>query len=274
MKRRVRLPGQWVLPIVTAAIVLMAIILPERISSWGDRTLFAAAHVEEFDGTLGIVGPELSLSQRIRVLAALNFGETTDAYIRYEDSFTNEEWAENDRLYLSVAETLMESGILPLPKGLSLTDMVCNHSTRLLLWDSVTMEQVSFLQIYCYEDCYNCGMDLTIDEQSGLPVLLALYHPEMEARFPGDDGRELVELGTEFVELLGFIVSTVEYGADDAYLSIETEDGTLEYHISQKYDVLCIEAMPDTPVSLEKYDADYETSVSVSINGMEAVYIK
>ena len=41
---KLRLPSQWVLPILTVCMVLMAIVLPERISAWRDRNLFAAAH--------------------------------------------------------------------------------------------------------------------------------------------------------------------------------------------------------------------------------------
>lgn len=275
MRKRVHLPSQWVLPIVTAAIVLLAICLPERVSAWRDKSLFEAAHVEEFDGTLGIAPPSMTLFQRIRCLAALNFGEATEAYMRYEDSFTQEENEENDRVFLAAVETLTENGILPLPKEF-FSKVERTYSQRLLLWDSVTMEQASFLQANYYSDSFGGGIDLTVDETSGQVVIITVYHPEVSAHFAGTDGWELTELGQKFVELLGFTVTNMKYDADDAYLFLETEEGMLEYHISQRYDVLHIEAMPDTSVGNEmEYDADYETSIAVSISDPDGtVYIK
>lgn len=276
MKWRKLFGWKWFLPIVTMLIVLTAIVLPERLSALGDRKLFVAAHVEPFDSALDTAASVMSLVQRIKVLAALNFGEKTDAYLRYEDSFTQEEQNENDRVFLTTVDTLAKNGVLPLQEGFSLENMERGYSQRLLLWDNITMEEASFLQMSCYDATFGGGIDLTVDEASGQVVIMTVYSLDVETYFAGDDGRKLIEIGTQFLELLGFTVTDVKYGADDAYLFTETEDGALEYHISQKYDVLHIEAMPDTSVSNEmQYDADYETSVSVSVSGSGTeVYIK
>lgn len=266
MKWRKLFGWKWFLPVMTMFIVLTAIVLPERLSALGDRKLFGAAHVEPFDSALDTAASSMTLVQRIKVLTALNFGENTDAYLRYEDNFTQEEEEENRQVFFTSVETLSENGILPLPDGFSLENMERVYSQRLLLWDNVTMAEASFLQMSYYDNTFGGGIDLTVDEASGQVVIMTVYHPELSERFYGDSGRELEEIGRQFAELLGFTVTYVKQGPDDTYLFLEMDESTLEYHISQKYEVLHIEAMPDTPVSNKmQYDADYEASVATAV---------
>lgn len=266
---KLRLPRQWVLPILTACVVLMAIVLPERISAWRDRSLFAAAHVEEFDPEQGVAAPDMSLARRIQILSELYYGEETDAYVRYQDSFTQTENDQIDQAFFTAAETLKNSGIFPLPDRFSLSDMACGFCQRMLVWDSATMGTASFLQVQYYHETIGYNVDLTIDEESGMAVMMTIIYPELENQFSGDDGRELAEIGSQFIKLLGFEPVEVKYGANDAYVIPSPDSELPEYHIGQRYDVLHIEATPDT----EKYMmGEYEASVSISLRNGENIY--
>ena len=267
---KLRLPSQWVLPILTVCMVLMAIVLPERISAWRDRNLFAAAHVEAFDSEQGIAAPDMSLAQRAQALANVRYGEETDAYIRYQDSFTAAENDQIDKLFITAANALIESGIFPLPKGFSSSAMECISRDRLLLWDRATAGTASFLLLFYYDETTDMGVDLTIDEESGQALIVTIYHPELKEYFAGDDGRELAEIGTQFITQLGFAPADVKYGWDDAYLIPAADSEAPEYHVSQKEDVLHIEAMPEGTASVAI--KDYNISITVDGSSEAEIY--
>lgn len=269
MKRRIRLPAQWVLPVLTIALVLLAIVLPERISAWRDRRLFAAAHVEAFDSRQGVAVPGMTLEKRLRAYTALNFGETTDTYVRYEDTFSQEEIEAMDQLFRACIQKMADNSGIPLLQELNAVGLEYYDLQRAYIWDSATMENAVFDQMGCYNDKLGAAISLIVDEESGLPLLMSVSAPDLGTLFDAGKGPTLVELATSFTEPLGFTVLDSLYDTDnDAYLILQGEEGNVYYHISQKYDVLTVEPIPEETVGYIEYDG--EVSVSIAIN--ESIY--
>jgi len=273
MKKRPALPSQWVLPILTTAIILMAICLPERISALRDRSLFAAAHVEAYDSSLGISPRTMTLAQRLQAIAALNYGEMTDAYIRYEDSFSQEEIAEMDALFLTVAQDLLDRGVIRLPEGSDLSNMECYDCQRALLWDSVTTGDAAVVGLTYYDNKYNVGLNLYVDEESGLPVYLTMFYDGLNELFAR--GRLTVgEIAERFVEPFGFEI--IEDGDDGAvaYIRMQTDEGELPYHVYLEYDMLTIAPVPSTVVIRLEQESNASMSVGASESASTEVYKK
>lgn len=264
MKKQAALPSKWVLPIVTAVIVLLAICLPERISALRDRSLFAAAHVEDFDSALGMAESTMTLGQRLNELISIYYGETTDTYLRTEDTFTVEEKEALEKLFFGQMQALFDTGTLPLPGGLSTAQMECYDRQRVSVWDSVTLESASFVHLFYYDKVQGGNVDMVLDEASGLPVMLTIVHPLMEELFAGDDGQMLAEIGERFVQALGLSPQETKYLADDAYVILQNGSDMPDYHVSQKYEVLTIEPMPDFVVRYA--ENDFGETVSIIVN--------
>lgn len=250
MKWRKLFGWKWFLPAVTMLIVLTAIVLPERLSALGDRKLFGAAHVEPFDSAFGLSAPELSMTDRVNIIAQLNYGEMTDAYYRMQDTFTEEEFVKMDELCRNAVWSLMENSVLELPSDVSPEQMERYDCSKYLLWDRVTAGEASFIQAYYYDDAASCGVNLMVDEESGMAVQFSVFYPGLEAEFAGTDGVRLVDTLCLFADLFGGEMVDIKYGENDAYVTVRTGDGDFYFHAGQKYEVLTIEPSPSpTPAS-------------------------
>lgn len=260
---------KWFLPVVTMLIVLTAIVLPERLSALGDRKLFGAAHVEPFDSAQGIAAPAMTLEQRLRSFIALNFGEPTDIYVRYEETFSEEEIKIMDGMFRDCIQNLVDSGDFPWLYELTGSGLEYYDMQRGYIWDGVTMENACFVQANSYNDKLSAGINLIIDEESGAPLSMTVVSPSLESLFDGEKGSELVKLATSFIKPLGFtVLDSIYYYEDDVFVVLQCEEGDLYYHASQKYDVLTIE-----PISEETMEyITYESEVSTSIVVVEGAY--
>lgn len=270
MRGKSRLPAQWVLPILTIGLVLLAIVLPERISALRDRKLFAAAHVEAFDSQQGVAAPDMTLAQRVNTFAALNYGEVTDAYSRIQDRFTEEELEHMDALGQSAVDELVSAGVFSMPYGVSVGKMERYDCSMGLIWDRVTEAEASLLYVSYYDDPSNFGMNLVLDEESGLAVQVSVFYPELETEFAGTDGARLADTLCLFANQFDGEVSDIKYGKNDAYLTIRTEDGDICYHAGQKYDVMVIEPSPSAvPADYAAFGAD---AVQYSVENGAEIY--
>lgn len=250
MKWRKLFGWKWFLPAVTMLIVLTAIVLPERLSALGDRKLFGAAHVEPFDSAFGLSAPGMTMAQKVNILAALNYGEETDAYSRMQDRFPDEELERMNMLSEAAVDTLTEAGVLNLPYGVSVNTMERYDSAMCIVWDRLTAGEASFLQMYYYDDAASCGLNLIVDEESGMAVQFSVFYPSLEAEFAGTDGVRLVDTLCLFADLFGGELVDIKYGENDAYVTVRTGDGDFYFHAGQKYEVLTIEPSPSpTPAS-------------------------
>lgn len=264
MKRKIRLPAAWVLPLLTIILILLAIVLPERISALRDRRLFAAAHVEAFDKEQGVASSAMTLEQRLRAVTELSFGGAADVYVRYGDTFSQEEIRQLDGMFQDSIQKLMDSAAFPCLQKLDVLNMECYGRERAFVWDSATMGNASFVQLHYYDEKLEAGVYLALDEESGLPISLTVFFPHMESLFAKEESRMLLERLRAFTQPLGFPVENSVSSGDDAYLILQGAEGDLCFHASQKYEVLNIELVP---VGIMELDYDAQSSVSISVNG-------
>lgn len=256
MKWRKLFGWKWFLPVVTMFIVLTAIVLPERLSALGDRKLFGAAHVEPFDSAQGVTAPGMTLERRLRAFVALQFGETADTYVRYEETFSEEDIKTMDGLFQNSLQTLIDGGDFPWLYELTVSGFEHYDIQRADIWDSVTAENASFAQLGYYNYKQDVGVYLTIDEESGLPLLLTVVSSSIEDLFAGEKGPMLAKLAAAFTKPLGFTVLDSRYYDDDAFVILQGEEGNLCYHISQKYEVLTIEPVPEESMGYIEIEAE------------------
>lgn len=270
MKWRKLFGWKWFLPMVTMLIVLTAIVLPERLSALGDRKLFVAAHVEPFDSAQGIAAPGMTLEQRLRSFIALNFGEPTDTYVRYEETFSEEEIKTMDGMFQDCIQKLVDSGEFTWLYELTVSGLEYYDTQRAYIWDGVTMGNASFAQLSCYNGKQDVVINLTIDEESGAPFSLTVVSSSLETLFVEEKGSELVKLAASFTKPLGFTVLDSIYYGDDAYVVLQGEEGELYYHISQKYGVLTVEPISKEAMGYVTYDAEASTSIVVGEDAYDA----
>lgn len=267
MKLKNVIHSKWVFPVLTACIILTAIVLPERLSTFQDRRLFGAAHVEVFDSTLGLSSPNLTMTQRINMMGQLLFGEVTDAYSRLQDNFTEEELTQIDKLSLTAIQDLVSNGVIDLPKGVSTDTLELYGCMKYLIWDRVTAGEASFIESDYYDDRTNCGVSLLVDEESAMAVQFTVYFPEIEAAYNGTNGVKLMDTLCLFANQFGAEVSETKFDRHNAYLTLQTEDGEVYYHAGQKYETLTIEMVPSSSV----YTAMKLEAESISVDSSQQI---
>lgn len=241
----------WFLPILTCAVMLAAVILPQRLSLWRDEALLNTLHTEELQAENALPTRPLSLPEQMALVSL--FEADGDSLTSVTQELGQDSQVE--AMVRTELERLCSNGILApelLPEDLSNF-----FSYRVYLRMPGTISGASFLVMEGYSKQENIYFSLLLNEEDGYALRLELSHPAIQ-KFIG----EPLDIGTAFLDRLGVENTCVGYGPYDAVFT--TPDSTLEYMVSMEGDLLRIVPTPEIERG-EATDANiYDSSQSGS----------
>ena len=200
-----KLVKKWLFPILTCLIVAGAVVLPPYISHVrDDRQFFGQIHTSELDAEALPVREDRGLLERLELYA--RWHTLSDIVPSFQTVPDNEE-PENvklaERTLSRALDYLVQAGVLPD----YLLEFPLEHAgiTRILLWnpaDSVNgREPLEFWSVTA--DWGEGSLWITVDSESGLPLVLSIYDPNMAQWLSYKDPVTLPGMAERFFDLLG-----------------------------------------------------------------------
>lgn len=204
---------RWLLPILTCLVVLVAILLPQRLSRWRDEAVLGGPHTEELKTENELPTQALALEERIALLGRYNGAPEAMTVLTQElDRGSGAEtlmWAELERL--------CESGVLEwelLPERFPSL-----QSWRLYLRAPEAICGAGFLVMDGYSEEDGVYLSLALDEETGYALELELSSPAAR-KFAG----EPVNIGIVFLDRLGVENECAGYGKYSASFDLPGAD--------------------------------------------------
>ena len=246
---------KWLFPILTCLIVAGAAVLPPYLSQLRDAGQFGQIHVE------GLAADALPVREPLDLLGRLKL------YARWHDpleaipSFQTPAMEEMDsELAQQALEELARAGVIPehlLENALEQSDV-----NRILLWDPIDgigrQEPVEFWRVTAAFG--NGSVWMHLDSESGLPLCLGLYDPNMARWLHYKEPDTLPNLAGCYFDLLGLEARLVETDpiSDAAPWSRKflIEGTDLCYHVSFNATTLAIDLEQDGADLLDGADAN------------------
>lgn len=210
---------RWLLPILTCLVVLVAILLPQRLSRWRDEAVLNGPHTEELKTENELPTQSLALEERILLLAQYN--DTPEAMTVIVQEL--ELQGEAEELIQAELERLYAGGILDseaMPESLAPF-----WGNRVYLRAPEEIWGASFLTMEGYLKEDGTYLSLVVDEESGTALWLEVFTPGIK-KWVG----EPVEVGRFFLDRMGVENICTGYGMYDATFDLPGAD--CHYEIS------------------------------------------
>ena len=199
---------KWLFPLLTCLIAAGAAVLPPYLSQLRDVGQFGQIHVEGLAADALPVREPLNLLERLALYARWQGQAEPVPSFQSPEAGEDREGERAERANL-VLELLVQAGVLPahlIQSPLKSADM-----TRILLWetaDGIGREPVEFWK--AAGDLGDGSFWVTFDGESGLPLELHLYDPDMAQWLAYKEPDTLPDLAEQYFALLGLEVDLVE----------------------------------------------------------------
>lgn len=217
----------WLLPILTCAVMLAAVILPQRLSLWRDEALLNTPHTEELQAENELPTRPLSLPEQMALVSLFDADSVSLTSVTQDLG----QDSQVEAMVRTELERLCDNGILApdlLPQDLSNF-----FSYRVYLRMPGAISGASFLVMEGYAKQEGIYLSLLMNEEDGYALRLELSHPAIQ-KFIG----EPLDIGTAFLDRLGVENSRIGHSRYEAVFT--TPDSTLEYIVSREGDLLRI----------------------------------
>ena len=199
-----KLIKKWLLPILTCLIVIGAAVLPPYISQVKDDRQFAQIHTSELNADALPVWEGWDLLERLELFARwhTNHSEIIPSFQTVPDG----EEAENVELAaltLSRALDCLIQAVI-LPDYLLKFPLEHPNITRVLLWDPDSIgsrEPMVFWEVW--GDLGESSLYMIVDSESGLPLVLNVFEPNMGQWLSYKDPGTLPNLAQRYFDLFG-----------------------------------------------------------------------
>lgn len=244
---------KWLFPILTCLIVIGAAVLPAYISQVKDNRQFAQIHTSELNADALAVREGRDLLGRLELYARWNtMSDIIPSFqtVPEDEKLENVELAEQTLTH--ALDYLIQAGVLP-DYLLELPLEYLNVS-RVLLWDPDDMSSWNLAEYWSVTT--GLGEDslwIMIDSESGLPLTLNLYDPNMARWLEYKDPNTLPDMAAQFFELLGLKTEHTEaYPPSDTEHYFVIEGTEIQYCFSFNATMLDIrlEKKDDTRVRI------------------------
>ena len=207
-----KLVKKWLFPILTCLIVMGAAVLPPYISQIKDNRQFAQIHTSELNADALPVWEGRNLLERLELYArwSTDHSEIIPSFQTVPDSEEAENVELAEQTLNQALDHLTQAGVIPA----YLLEFPLEHTgiTRILLWnpaDSMSsQEPLEFWSVTAEfgED----SLWIMVDSESGLPLDLNLYDPNMARWLFYKDPNTLPDLAERFFGLLDLEAEMVE----------------------------------------------------------------
>jgi len=197
-----KLVKKWLFPILTCLIVMGAAVLPPYISQVKDVRQFEQIHSTEQNADALPVREVRDQLERLELYA--RWYTNSEIIPSFQTPTIDKELAEQ------ALDRLAQAGVI----STSVTEDSMEHieMERILLWDpsdSTGFQQpVEFWSISA--DLGDGALCMNVDGESGLPLMLSLYDPNMARWLQFKDPGTLSDLAGRYFELLGLEAHFVE----------------------------------------------------------------
>ena len=207
-----KLVKKWLFPILTCLIVVGAAVLPPYISQIKDNRQFTQIHISELNADALPVWEGRNLLERFELYARWDT-DRSEIIPSFQTTLTNEE-SENMELAEQVLNQalnhLTQAGVIP--AYLFESPLKPTNIRRTLLWDPAdsmsSQEAVEFWRVTA--DFGNGSLWMTIDSESGLPLILSLSDPNMAQWLQYKDPDTLPNMAERYFDLLDLEFESVE----------------------------------------------------------------
>ncbi len=167
----------WILPCLTALVVLASAVLPQWLSRLGDQRLLGSVHTEEMAAENGLAFRTPDLLERLEMATAWSYDTGTLSVFTQEVSDESGELAEQ---VLAELRSLADSGVLP--EELVLDETPNIQGLRVFLRDRETGLSTSF---WCLDGKgTDMALYIVLDVESGHAVRLDFSHPALRKYAP------------------------------------------------------------------------------------------
>lgn len=204
---------KWLFPVLTCLIVAGAAVLPPYISQIRDAGLLGQVHTQALAADALPVREAPELLDRLALYA--RWCSPSEIIPSFQSPET--EYVETaERVTREALEKLADGGVLPGQAVWDLADgaarLEITSWSHILLWDPdvgiAQQEPISFWAVT--GDLGRGSVWMDIDAESGLPLRLSLYDPDMAQWFPYKDPSALPELARQYFDLLGLEATRME----------------------------------------------------------------
>lgn len=190
-----KLVKKWLFPILTCLIIVGAAVLPPYISQVRDNKQFGQIHAEELNADILSAREPPDLLERLELYA--RWCTPTETIPSFQNPETDVDLAEQ------ALERMVQANVIP--SHLLWDSVEQADATRLLLWnptDSIgSQTPIEFWRVKVYLGDRSLSMDL--DGESGLPLHLNLYDPNIAQWLDYKEPDTLPNLAECYFDLLG-----------------------------------------------------------------------
>ena len=224
---------KWGLPLLTALVVLAAVLLPRQISALRDRGMLAAFHVEPLSEE-DLTVPELSLPEKLELLWRAVQDPALEVFTSSQSLASPGDPASEQAAdaFSRGMDCLLEWRILP--EGVDRDSLEFQGGTRTVYVRSDGYQSVSML----YLQGTNAGRDsfwIVVDEETGLPVWI-----DCALRSVKKGHLSAEELGRRFLDGLGLEIRQRGSGVWE----VEGAGGlTYSAQVESYYGRICVEPL-------------------------------
>ena len=207
-----KLVSKWLFPVLTCLIIMGAVVLPPYISHIrDDRQFFGQIHTSELDAEALPVWEGWDLLERLELYARWHtMSDVIPSFQTAPESEEPEMVELAERVLDQALNRLIQAGVIP--SRLSAYPLERAGITRILLWDPVdsmrSREAVEFWSVTA--DWGEGSLWITVDSESGLPLVLSIYDPDMAQWLSDKDPDTLPNLAERFFDLLGLEAEMTE----------------------------------------------------------------
>ena len=209
-----KLVKKWLFPILTCLIVAGAVVLPPYISYIRDnRQSYAQIHTSELDADGLLIWEGWDLLERLELFARwyTDYSELLPSFQTVPGDEESEN-AELAALTLNRAlDCLIQAGVLP--DYLLKFPLEHPHITRVLFSDPDRLGMGILEPLVFWEVWGDLGEDslyMIVDSESGLPLILNLFDPNLGQWLSHKDPGTLPNLAQRYFDLFGLMYEPVE----------------------------------------------------------------
>lgn len=250
-----KLVKKWLFPLLTCLVVVGSVALPRRISEARDAKQLRQIHTEELAEDLPVYDPP-TLLDRLELYTRWCTPSETIPSFQSPVILYDEDSGQSENLARQALDRLAQAEVIPshlLSSTLTITSM-----DRILLWDPAVsvgrQEPMEFWAVMA--DLGDGSLWMRLDGESGLPITLSLYDPNMARWLSYKDPQALPSLTEHYFALLDLEAAEVGASGDTALWERQYSVGDtgITYCVSFNATMLNIQPGRDTTDPVTGFD--------------------
>lgn len=217
------------LPLLTAVIVLGAVLLPGQISNWKDQSLLKRVHRENFSANLDFPSDSLSMGERMKLYARFLQDQDNEGVVVTTQRMMTEELDEVEEVVRQEIKEYAENGYLDENTyqeiiALTLSSEEKKYGDRYFLQDEETRKFARVVVLEAISTTSDLHLWMHIDEETGRILSFAWTLPNLQMQ------RSIREFGEFFLSRLGVPYECTFENENPNYVEMTLPEQNLLYN--------------------------------------------